>query len=93
MEHHNEDILRRLARLEKSDDDMRRALQELIVTTTRLNEATNALVRLEPTIRDLEKDQQNNTMVVNAVKWGVMALIGTVMSVLGTAIIRGGILG
>lgn len=85
----NDDILRRLSRLEKSDDDMRDALQQLVVSTTKLNEVVSQLSRLEPLVQDLQMKQMNNTMVIQAVKWASLAFIGSAISIITTLFVKG----
>lgn len=85
----NDDILRRLSRLEKSDDDMRDALQQLVISTTKLNEVVSQLSRLEPVVQDLQMKQMNNTMVIQAVKWASLAFIGSAISIITTLFIKG----
>jgi Tfp pilus assembly protein PilO len=86
------DVLRRLEKLENSDERMNQSLQQLVISTTKLNEAVQQLAKIEPAVRELERKQINNTMVVNAVKWATVTFIGSALSVLTGILIRSGII-
>jgi len=76
-----DDVLRRLARLEESDDKMREALQQLIVSTARLNEIVEQHNYLIPTVRRLETQAMNNSLVVSAVKWAAVTFLGSAITI------------
>jgi histidinol dehydrogenase len=76
-----DDVLRRLARLEESDDKMREALQQLIVSTARLNEIVEQHNYLIPTVRRLETQAMNNSLVVSAVKWATVTFLGSAITI------------
>jgi len=75
-----DDVLRRLARLEESDDKMREALQQLIVSTARLNEIVEQHNYLIPTVRRLETQAMNNSLVVLAVCWSAVTCWGSAVT-------------
>ena len=75
--------------MEKSDDDMRDALQQLVINTTKLTEVVSQLSRLEPVVQELQVKQMNNTMVIQAVKWASLAFIGSAISIITTLFIKG----
>ena len=87
----NDDILRRLSRLEDSDDRMKDALQQLIVSTARLNESVDQLTHLGPTVRRLEIQAMNNSLVVSAVKWAAVTFLGSAVTIAVTLFLRGAI--
>lgn len=89
MNESTDDILRRLSRLEDSDDRMKEALQQLIVQTTRTGQLVEQLARLEPTVRELELKANNNGLILSAIKWLALTFVGSAMTILVTAYFKG----
>lgn len=83
------EINRRLSRLEDSDDKMKDALNQLIISSTKTNQLVEQLGRLEPTIRELEIKANNNGLILNAIKWLVLAFMGSAVTVLTTMYVKG----
>lgn len=89
MSGYHEDLVRRIAKLEQSDDKMRDSLQQLIIATTKLTNTVENLAQLQPKVEKLEKEQINNTMVVNAVKWATITFIGSAISIFVSMYMKG----
>lgn len=85
----NDDVLRRLARLEDSDDRMKDALQQLIVSSARLNDSVEQLTHLGPTVKRLEIQSMNNSLVVGAVKWATITVLGSVITISISLFLKG----
>ena len=88
MNDYNDDVLRRLTRLEDSDDKMKEALNALLVQSTRTGQLVEQLGRLEPTVRELEKVTGNNALVLSAVKWLALTFVGSAIT-LAVSIFKG----
>ena len=65
----NQEIYRRLDRLEATDEKMNDALAELLVNTKTMNLTLENLANVLPRLRQLELDNVNTKLVVGAIKW------------------------
>lgn len=78
----NSEILRRLGRLEDQDNKLSSAVQELIITSTKLSMTLEQMNKLEPRITILENELSNTKVVVSAIKWLSITVIGCAITVL-----------
>lgn len=78
----NSEILRRLERLEDQDNKLSSAVQELIITSTKLSMTLEQMNKLEPRITILENELSNTKVVVSAIKWLSITVIGCAITVL-----------
>lgn len=78
----NSEILRRLERLEDQDTKLSSAVQELIITSTKLSMTLEQMNKLEPRITILENELSNTKVVVSAIKWLSITVIGCAITVL-----------
>lgn len=70
-------INRRLEKLEEADEKMKEALQELIISNTSMAKTLERLAELAPTVHQLELDNVNNQLTLGAIKWLAMAAGGS----------------
>ena len=86
----SQEVHRRLAKLEDADDKMKDALQQLIVSTTTMQNTLERLDNLAPVVRKLEMDVANNKIVLSAVKWLALTVGGSALSMAIGLLVKGG---
>jgi hypothetical protein len=72
----NEDILRRLSKLEDHQEKISSLMQEVILSSTKLSIIVEAMKLNEPRIRALEEAAQNTNSILTIIKWLSIAIIG-----------------
>lgn len=89
----DQDINRRLVKLEDADDKMKEALNQLIISTTTMQNTLERLDNLAPVVRKLEMDVANNKIVLSAVKWLALTVGGAAVSMTIGLMVKSGMLG
>ena len=75
----DEQLARRLDKIEDSHGKMNETCQKLAISIERLQVIINQLNNLDPRVRALETKIDNNTMVINAVKWLAISVGGVLV--------------
>lgn len=83
----SEEIYRRLNKLEKTDEDTRMALNQLVINTSIMNENLTKLSSLEPRVRQIEDDQATSKVILTSIRWVGTIIVGTAMTVITAAVI------
>lgn len=82
----SDEIYRRLAKLEATDDDMRQALNQLVINTSIMNDNLAKLSSLEPRMRKIEDEQVTGKVILTGIRWVGVTIMGTALTVLTAAV-------
>jgi hypothetical protein len=72
-----DELFRRIQRLEDADERMRQTLVELTISNNRLCDLVQSMTTIEPRLRAVEQAISNNKVFIDAIKWLAMAIGGT----------------
>lgn len=75
------EILRRLVKLEDQDEKIKEAIQELVISNTKLSLTISSMNKLEPRIRILESEVANNKIIASSIKWLAISAAGSALTV------------
>lgn len=89
----SDEIYRRLERLEATDEQMRDALNQLVINTSIMNENLKKLSSLEPRLRDIESQMTTNKVVMSSIRWVSTIIAGTAFTIITAAILQNVMMG
>lgn len=84
----SDEIYRRLERLEATDEQMRDALNQLVINTSVMNDNLTKLSAMEPRLRNVENEVATNKVILSSIKWIGTIIGGTALTILTAAIIH-----
>lgn len=82
----NGEVLRRLGKLEDQDEKLKEAIQQLVISNTKLSLTIESMNKLEPRVRVLESEVANNKVIVSSVKWLAVTAAGSAIAITITTI-------
>ena len=82
------EILRRLERLEDTDESLKEAINQLVLTTTTMAQTLEQLAKVEPIVTQLRLDNQNNKLILGAVRWLGITVGGSAVAMVVTYLIK-----
>lgn len=88
---YEEDMMRRIAKLEDADTEMNKALTQLIISTTTMSEALSRLSEIAPRVTKLEVEMSNNKVISGAAKWLAGTFTASLIVMALSYLFRGGI--